>query len=115
MGTASPAARFYFCEAADSGMDMRILLISNSTVYGGGYLDHVEQEIRSFLGGARRVLFFPFALYDQDAYAAQAKNRFTAMGCSMPSSTRIKKASFTVTSNRRTFWCRWTMASRRRR
>ena len=65
--------------------NMRILLVSNSTVYGGGYLDHVEQEIRSFLGGARRVLFFPFALYDQDAYAAQAKNRFTAMGCSMES------------------------------
>jgi dipeptidase E len=65
--------------------NMRILLVSNSTVYGGGYLDHVEQEIRSFLGGARRVLFFPFALYDRNAYAAQAKNRFTAMGFSMES------------------------------
>jgi dipeptidase E len=64
---------------------MRILLVSNSTVYGGGYLDHVEQEIRSFLDGTRHVLFFPFALYDRDAYAAQAKNRFTAMGFSMES------------------------------
>jgi dipeptidase E len=38
-----------------------VLLISNSTVYGRGYLDHVEYEIKSFLGSARRVLFFPFA------------------------------------------------------
>jgi peptidase E len=36
----------------------RILLISNSTVYGRGYLDHVEEEIKVFLGHARTVLFF---------------------------------------------------------
>jgi dipeptidase E len=58
----------------------RVLLVSNSTVYGRGYLDHVESEIRSFLGSAQRVLFFPFALYDRDAYAATAKRRFDAMG-----------------------------------
>ncbi|MDQ6653444.1 MAG: hypothetical protein M3Y84_11945 [Acidobacteriota bacterium] len=28
----------------------RVLLISNSTLHGGGYLDHAEAEIRSFLG-----------------------------------------------------------------
>ena len=28
----------------------RILLISNSTLYGSGYLDHAESEIRDFLG-----------------------------------------------------------------
>ena len=58
----------------------RILLVSNSTVYGLGYLDHVEQQIKSFLGGARKVLFFPFALFERDAYAAKAKARFGAMG-----------------------------------
>jgi dipeptidase E len=63
----------------------RILLISNSTVYGRGYLDHVEPEIRSFLGDAQRVLFFPFALYDRDGYAAKAKARFAAMGYSIAS------------------------------
>jgi len=64
---------------------MKILLVSNSTVYGCGYLDHVEQEIRSFLRGAERVLFFPFALYDRNAYAVQAKTRFAAMGYSIQS------------------------------
>src|SRR5947199_135632 len=58
----------------------RVLLVSNSTVYGRGYLDHVETEIRSFLGSAQRVLFFPFALYDRDAYMATAKSRFDAIG-----------------------------------
>jgi dipeptidase E len=61
----------------------RILLISNSTVYGYGYLDHVEEQIKSFLGSARKVLFFPFALFDRNTYAAKAKGRFAAMGYSM--------------------------------
>ena len=44
----------------------RILLISNSTLYGSGYLDHAEAEIRSFLGQMDRILFIPFALHDHD-------------------------------------------------
>ena len=64
---------------------MKVLLISNSTVYGRGYLDHVEDEIRNFLGEAKRVLFFPFALHDRDTYAAKARARFTAMGFSLDS------------------------------
>src|ERR1700736_1973935 len=63
----------------------RILLISNSTVHGRGYLDHVEEEIKTFLGGAQTVLFFPFALSDRDDYAAKAKARFAAMGYSVES------------------------------
>ena len=67
-----------------------ILLISNSTVYGRGYLDHVESEIISFLGSAQRVLFFPFALYDHDAYTATARSRFDAMGYSIESVHQAK-------------------------
>jgi dipeptidase E len=63
----------------------RVLLISNSTVYGRGYLDHVESGIKSFLGSARHVLFFPFALHDRDAYTATARTRFGAMGYSLES------------------------------
>ena len=66
-------------------MPARILLISNSTLYGRGYLDHVEEEIRNFLGAAKTVLFVPFALYDRDAYAAQAGARFEAMGYTLES------------------------------
>lgn len=66
-------------------MTKRILLISNSTLYGGGYLDHAEPEIRSFLGDLRRVLFVPFALYDRDKYAATAQQRFAKMGYELSS------------------------------
>jgi dipeptidase E len=61
----------------------RILLISNSTVYGRGYLDHVEPQIKSFLGSARNVLFCPFALFDRDSYAAATKAHFATMGYSI--------------------------------
>jgi dipeptidase E len=58
----------------------RLLLISNSTQWGRGYLDHAEAELRAFLGGARRIAFLPFALYDRDGYTARARARFQAMG-----------------------------------
>jgi dipeptidase E len=59
---------------------VRLLLISNSTLYGSGYLDHCEQAMRDFLGPARRVLFVPYALFDRDAYAARARERLGRMG-----------------------------------
>jgi dipeptidase E len=70
----------------------RILLISNSTVYGRGYLDHVEKQITSFLGDIEKVLFFPFALYDRDEYAAKAKARFAALGYALESVHRTPDA-----------------------
>jgi len=60
--------------------NQRVLLISNSTLHGSGYLDHAEAEIRSFLGNVKRVLFVPYALHDRDAYAATAQQRFQKMG-----------------------------------
>lgn len=59
---------------------LRLLLISNSTMHGGGYLDHCAAEIRDFLGAKKRVLFVPYALFDHDAYAARARTAFAAMG-----------------------------------
>ncbi|HEX5602633.1 MAG TPA: dipeptidase PepE [Pyrinomonadaceae bacterium] len=63
----------------------RLLLISNSTLHGSGYLDHAESEIRSFLGDAKRVLFVPYALFDRDKYAANARQRFQKMGYELTS------------------------------
>ena len=63
----------------------RVLLISNSTLHGSGYLDHAESEIRSFLGDAKRVLFVPYALFDRDKYAANARQRFQKMGYELTS------------------------------
>jgi dipeptidase E len=63
----------------------RVLLISNSTLYGSGYLDHAEGEIRDFLGNEAQVLFVPFALHDRNAYAAMARERFQRMGYGLES------------------------------
>ena len=64
----------------------RVLLISNSTLHGSGYLDHAASEIQSFLGNRiHRVLFVPYALYDRDAYAATAQQRFQKMGYELTS------------------------------
>jgi len=74
----------------------RLLLISNSTLHGSGYLDHAEPEFRDFLGAVKRVLFVPFALHDQDAYAAQARSRFKAMGFELDSVHEVKDGKSAV-------------------
>jgi dipeptidase E len=66
-------------------MTRRILLISNSTLYGSGYLDHAADEIRDFLGKIARVLFVPHARHDRDAYALLAQERFQRMGYGLDS------------------------------
>ena len=66
-------------------MTKRLLLISTSTVHGTGYLDHAEEEIRSFLGVTARVLFVPHALKDLDGYTARARSRFEEMGFALDS------------------------------
>ena len=77
-------------------MTGRILLISNSTLYGSGYLDHAAAEIRDFLGDVRRVLFLPFALFDRDAYASVAQERFQKMGYGLDSIHLAANASEAV-------------------
>jgi len=63
----------------------RVLLISNSTLFGSGYLDHAESEIRDFLGAVRRIAFLPFAAYERGKYTAQARARFERMNCELMS------------------------------
>src|SRR5215472_6392114 len=62
-----------------------LLLISSSNVYGHGYLDHVEPEIRDFLGSIRRIVFIPFALHDCEGYSAKAGERLGRMGLQLES------------------------------
>lgn len=73
-----------------SNKTRRLLLISNSTLHGSGYLDHAEMEIRDFLGELKQVLFVPLALFDRDKYAATAQARFQKMGYEL---TSIHKAA----------------------
>jgi dipeptidase E len=70
----------------------RLLLISNSTLHGRGYLDHVESEIREFLGRAVHIAFIPFAMYDRKAYAMRTQERFRAMGCQLTSVHDVSNA-----------------------
>ena len=65
---------------------MRLLLISNSTLHGSGYLDHCAGAITSFLApSVSRVLFVPYAIFDRDGYAAMVRARFSAMGFALDS------------------------------
>lgn len=59
---------------------MRLLLLSNSTEHGQGYLDHAMPAIRDLLGPARRLVFVPFALRDREAYTARVRARFESEG-----------------------------------
>lgn len=63
----------------------RILLISSSKIYGSGFLDHAEAEIRSLLGDLKDVLYVPYALSDHDKLAAMAQERFEKMGYALTS------------------------------
>jgi dipeptidase E len=76
----------------DNDSNKRLLLISNSTLYGSGYLDHAEGEIRDFLGSVKQLLFIPFALHNRDAYARQARERCKAMGYELESAHEIADA-----------------------
>jgi dipeptidase E len=66
-------------------MSKRLLLISTSTTFGTGYLDHAAEEITDFLRGVRHVLFVPYALHDLNAYAEKARARFAKMGFELDS------------------------------
>jgi dipeptidase E len=66
-------------------MGNRLLLVSTSQTYGTGYLDHCAPEMVELFGGVKRVLFVPFALYNRDAYAAKARERFEEMGYGLDS------------------------------
>ena len=61
-------------------MSLRLMLLSNSTNFGGGYLDHAMEEIRAHLAGVRELLFVPFALQDRQGYTAKAAARFAREG-----------------------------------
>jgi dipeptidase E len=63
----------------------QLLLISNSTLHGSGYLDHAEKEIRDFVVGRTNALFVPYAVHDRRAYAEKAEERLHEMGLSVTS------------------------------
>ena len=57
-----------------------LLLLSNSTTFGGRYLDHAMAAIMELLGTAGELVFVPFAVKDHDAYTARVRERFAIQG-----------------------------------
>ncbi|KAF7646815.1 hypothetical protein LDENG_00181850 [Lucifuga dentata] len=80
-------------------MKRRLLLVSNSTLHGGEYLQHCQQQISDFFGtDVKKVLFVPYALHDRDAYAKTARDKFKTLGYEVDS---IHKASDPVDAVRK--------------
>jgi dipeptidase E len=67
----------------DKGEGMRLVLLSNSTEHGRGYLDHAWAAVSALLGDVRELLFVPFALRDHEAYTAKVRARFLSPGISV--------------------------------
>ena len=59
---------------------MRLLLLSNSTDHGRGYLEHARDEVVDVLGGVDELLFAPYALADHDAYTARVAAAVEPLG-----------------------------------
>jgi dipeptidase E len=59
---------------------MRLVLLSNSTNFGGGYLDHAAAAITALFAGVKRIGFVPFAIADQAGYHERVVNRFRSIG-----------------------------------
>lgn len=57
----------------------KLLLISTSTTFGTGYLDHCAAAIQEHVRPLSRVLFIPYAGHDLDAYETKAAERFAQM------------------------------------
>ncbi|MEM6337961.1 MAG: dipeptidase PepE [Bacteroidota bacterium] len=74
---------------------MRLLLLSNSTNPGSGYLQHAESWFADFLGPAPLTLaFVPFAgvTISHDAYTARVRDRFEPLGHTVQSVHEAKHA-----------------------
>jgi dipeptidase E len=56
-------------------MTRSLLLMSTSTVFGTGFLEHGFAELLDFLGRRKRVLFIPYAIADLNSYAAGRRLR----------------------------------------
>ncbi len=64
-------------------MKRNLLLISNSTLHGSGYLDHCAEEIKQFLKNKKSILFIPYARpsgMTHEEYTKIAKERFKKIG-----------------------------------
>jgi dipeptidase E len=91
-------------------MPRRLLLISNSTNHGQGFLDHCLAEIDDFLGPIRSLVFVPFALKERELYGAKVAARLMDIGVRATTLTtdeaglrRVREAEAVFTGGGNTF------------
>ncbi|MGK7312940.1 MAG: dipeptidase PepE [Candidatus Longimicrobiales bacterium M2_2A_002] len=60
-------------------MSHDLLLLSNSSLHGMGFLEHALDAIAEFLGGRRTVHFAPFAVADHDGYTAKVRQALESL------------------------------------
>jgi dipeptidase E len=61
-------------------MSHDLLLLSNSSLPGMGFLEHALDAIAELLAGRRTVHFAPFALADHDGYTAKVTETLAPLG-----------------------------------
>jgi dipeptidase E len=69
---------------------VRLLLLSNSRNPGQGYLEHVREEIRDFLGEVDQLVFVPYAgVQNPGQYVAGVRQAFQLLGTRIQSVTEV--------------------------
>ena len=74
---------------------MRLLLLSNSTCYQKGYLEHAMGDLKDFLGDSvKKVLFVPYAgvTVDWDTYTTKVRERYAEIGYELESVHEVPDA-----------------------
>jgi dipeptidase E len=90
----------------------RLLLLSNSRNFGGGFLEHADPWLRRFLKGVTRAAFVPYAgvTLAWDDYGDMVRNRFAEFGVEATSvhaakhpAQEIEKAETVIVGGGNTF------------
>jgi dipeptidase E len=75
-----------------------LLLLSNSTMFGRGFLEHALEAIGQFLGDRRTVHFAPYALADHDGYTARVQATLGPLGVRVVGLDRVGDVGAAVES-----------------
>jgi dipeptidase E len=62
---------------------MELLLLSTSTLYGGGYLEYALEVVKDFLGDCRTVHFAAYAVADLDEHTGRVRTALEPFGVSV--------------------------------
>ncbi|KAL7638251.1 UNVERIFIED_CONTAM: hypothetical protein RMT77_010815 [Armadillidium vulgare] len=63
-------------------MVRNLLLLSNSTLHGSGFLEWASEMVKEFLNShnVKEILFIPYALQDHNKYTEKVYKAFTSLG-----------------------------------